>query len=178
MNLRTLSEDPATLAILEERAQALALVDADADAEVGEEMLTFRLGDNCYALPVRYVREVRNFDTVTPLPSVPEWILGLINVRGRLLTALDIRPLLETASVPPQPGSTIVIVGAGDIELGLIADLVIEVRRHLAEPQPTPSTAGGRGVAWVRGVDEALNLLIDLPVLLADPRLIINDEVE
>ena len=51
---------------------------------------------------------------------------------------------------------------------------MIEVRRSAGDLAPTPSTAAGRGVDWVRGVDQHLNLALDARALLADPRLNVN----
>jgi purine-binding chemotaxis protein CheW len=144
------------------------------DTERSEEIATFRLGDAGYGIPARYIREVQLLGNYTPLPFTPPFVVGLVNVRGRLLTMLDIRPLLEMPPAPPQPNAFLVVLSTSAIEVALLADLVIEVRpgdNHLA---PMPSTAAGRGVAWARGVDRHLNLILDPPTLLADPRLIVD----
>jgi purine-binding chemotaxis protein CheW len=178
MDLQELGMDPEVRRILTERAASLASAEDQEEFEAGEERLTFRLGDACYALPVDFVREVRELEAYTPLPSVPAWIVGLVNVRGRLLTAVDVRPLLENTPTPPQPDAFLVIVAVGDTELSLLADIVVEVRRDTADPLPTPASTSGRSMNWVRGVDQDLNLVLDMPALFADPRLQINDESE
>jgi purine-binding chemotaxis protein CheW len=176
VDIRNLRADPATCRILEERARALMVQESAVETDLGEELLTFCLGDGEYSVPAQYVREVQMLGDVTPLPFTPSFVVGLVNVRGRLLAALDIRPLLDMPEAPFQPQSFLLVLTANGLEVGLLADAVVEVRRGDNQLAPVLSTAAGRGVAWVRGVDRRLNLLLDPPALLADPRLIVNGE--
>lgn len=178
MDISSLMQDPATRQILEERAHALAFQKTLADADRGEELLTFRLGSGHYSIPVAYVREVQPLGDYTPLLSAPAFVVGLVNVRGRLLAALDIRPLLDMPPAAPDATAFLLIVSADGIEVGLLADSVIEICQAGSELAPTPSASAGQGIAWVRGVDRALNLLLDPLLLVRDPRLIVNDVIE
>ena len=174
MDLKYLRDDPAAWRILEERARALMAQEHTAETELGEEILTFRLGDGDYSVPAQYVREAQPLGEITPLPFTPAFLVGLVNVRGRLLATLDIRPLLDMPEAPPQPQAFLLVLTANGMEVGLLADAIVEVRRSDDQLAPVLSTASGRGVAWVRGVDRRLSLLLDPPGLLADPRLAIN----
>jgi purine-binding chemotaxis protein CheW len=174
VDIKILRDDPATWRILEERARALMVQEHAAETEVGEEILTFRLGEGDYSVPAQYVREVQLLGEVTPLPFTPPFLVGLVNVRGRLLVALDIRPLLDMPEAPPQPQAFLLVLTANGLEVGLLADVVVEVRRSDDQLAPVLSSAAGRGVAWVRGVDRHLSVLLDPPALLSDPRLLIN----
>lgn len=174
MDIRTLRDDPAAWRILEERARALMVQESEADTELGEEVLTFRLSDGEYSLPAQYVREVQALGDITPLPFTPAFFVGLVNLRGRLLAVLDIRPLLDIAQAPIQPQSFLLVLTVQGVEVGLLADEVVEVRHSDEQLAPVLSTAAGRGVAWVRGVDRRLSLLLDPRALLADPRVPIN----
>jgi len=174
VDIRTLRNDPVAWRILEERARVLMAQESADETELGEEILTFRLGEGDYSVPAQYVREVQPLGDVTPLPFTPAFLVGLVNVRGRLLAALDIRPLLDIPEAPPQAQAFLLVLTANGMDVGLLADAVIEVRRSDAQLAPMLSTATGRGVAWVHGVDRRLSLLLDPPALLADPRLTIN----
>lgn len=167
-------DDLATQRILEERAQALARPQTHADETPGEELVVFQLGDASYGLPARSVQEVYPLNGFTPLPGTPSFVVGLVNVRGRLLCALDIRPLLEQPSVVPQPNSLLLIVSTKTMEVALIADAVLDVRRTVGNPAPTLSSMAGHGTAWLHGIDHHSTLLIDPTLLLADQRLIVN----
>src|SRR5829696_6942259 len=109
--------------------RALAHQEADENALLGEETVIFRLGAGRYGVSARLVREVQPLAGYTPLPGTPRFVLGLINLRGRLLAALDIRPLLGSPASPPSSSAALLIVSASGIEIGLLADEVIEVSR-------------------------------------------------
>ncbi len=101
-------------------------------------------------------------------------MIGLVNVRGRLMAVLDIRPLLDIPQTPLPPRALLLILAVGGAEVGLLADAVVEVRQSADALMPAASTAADRGVAWVRGVDRRLNLVLDPLALLDDPRLIVG----
>ena len=175
MDLKHFRDDPAAWRILEERARGL-LTQETTETELGEEILTFHLGGGSFCIPAHFVREVQQLGDVTPLPGTPPFVVGLINLRGRLLATLDIRPLLDMVQGPPQADAFLLILAANGIEVGLLADGVVEVRRSDDDLTPVFSAVTGRGIAWVRGVDRHLNLWLDAPALLSDPRLIVNGE--
>lgn len=178
MNLREWQQDPLVRAVLEDRARQLAWREADTQEQQGEEVLTFRLGDGSYSVPVQNVREVYPLRGYTPLPVMPAFMVGLVNLRGRLLAVLDICPLLGLPRAAVRPDSFLLRIGIDDLEVGLLIDSVVEVRRSDAVATPALSTLTGQGLPWVRGVDQHLNLLLDPALLLADPRLRINSARE
>ena len=170
--MKHLRNDPVIWRILEARARELAVEQTTAAAELGEELLTFRLGDGGYSISARFVREVQPLTRWTPLPSTPPCVIGLVNVRGRLLVALDLRPLLDIAPAPAQPGACLLILGTSAIEVGILADIVVGVEQNNTSLTSAFSTMAGHRVAWIRGVDRDLNLQIDPEALFADPRLL------
>ena len=91
------------------------------------------------------------------------------------MVALDIRPLLGQSDMLAQTGAMLLIVQAHGIEVGLLADHVIEVRHAYRDLSPSFSAAEGQPVTWLRGIDQDLTVLLDLTLLLADPRLALND---
>jgi len=171
---KNFKEDAALWPILEERARALALQKLASDEDLSEEVLIFQLGEGKYSLPAHFVSEVQPLRVYTALPTTPLFIVGLVNVRGRILTAIDIRPLLDIPPTPPKEQGFLLIINAAGMEVGLLADLVTEVRRGEPNLAPALSTTSGRGMPWIRGIDRDLNLLLDPPLLLADPRMVIN----
>jgi len=170
--MKHLRDDPAIWRILEARARELALEQTTTAAELGEELLIFRLGDGGYSLPARLVREVQSLTRWTPLPSTPPCVIGLVNVRGRLVVALDLRPLLDIAPAPAQPGACLLIVGTSAMEVGIVADVVVGIQQDDTALAPAFSTMAGHRVAWIRGIDRDLNLQLDAEALVADPRLL------
>lgn len=176
MDMRQLQADSNIWQILQERAQALSAQQTETTIEQGEETLTFRLGHDGFRIPAQHIREVQPLRTWTPLPTTPPFVIGLVNVRGKILTALDLRPLLGVPQQPPSSDAFLIIIHGHGIEVGLLADSVVEVRRGTSELAPTLSAVAGHGLPWVLGIDAQRNLAIDPPLLLADPRVLVNDE--
>jgi purine-binding chemotaxis protein CheW len=177
-HLRDLRSDAARWQILEERAHELARQQQEATAELGEEIITFRLGKDGYSVPAQFIREVYPLINWTPLPTTPAFVVGLVNVRGKLLTAIDVRALLGMDQTPPREGAFLVILNVRNTEIGLLADSMDEVRRGDADLSPTLSAVAGHAVPWVRGLDAQHNLVLDPQLLLADPRVVVRDDVE
>jgi purine-binding chemotaxis protein CheW len=176
MSLDALRNNPEIWRELEERAQLLARQQLEFESAQGEEVISFRLGESGFCVPAQYVREVQPLDNWTPLPTTPSFVFGLVNVRGKILSALDLRPLLDMKQTAIPNEAFLLIVSAHNTEVGLLADGVDEVRRGDRELSPTLSAVAGHGVPWVLGLDQSLNLVIDPPQLFADPRVIVNDE--
>lgn len=160
--------------ILHDRARALAQVDAQADTTHGEETVVFRLGTATYGIAARFVREIHALHSYTALAATPPCIVGLVNVRGKLLTALDVRPLLDLPSEPPHVQAMLLLVSVQEVNVGILADAVLEVRHADRDLSPALSAGTGRTAPWVRGVDHQLNLILDPVGLLHDTRLIVN----
>jgi purine-binding chemotaxis protein CheW len=176
LHIKDLRDNPAAWRILEERARALIAPEESETRNLGEEIVIFRLGDAIYGVSAQYIREVQPLGIYTPLPFTPSFVVGLVNIRGRLFALLDIRPLLDLSPAPPQPSAFLLVLTANGTEVALLADSVSEVRHAEDVLAPLPSTTAGRGVAWVRGVDRRLTVMLDPPTLLADPRLVISGE--
>jgi len=166
--------------ILRARAQALARCPQPAPAaETLLELLEFHLAQERYAVETRYVREVCPFKELTPLPCTPPFVLGIVNVRGRILPVFDLKKFFDL----PETGITdlhrIILVRGNDLELGLLADVVVGVRSIPADSlQPSlPTLTGIRG-DYLKGVTAERLVVLDLARILADPKIIVHEEVE
>ena len=166
--------------ILRARAQALARPpERAAVAAASLELLEFRLANECYALETRYVREVYPLKNLTPLPCTPPFVLGIVNVRGRILPVLDLKKFFEL----PEEGLTdlhrIILVQGHDLELGLLADVIAGVRTIPVDSlQPSLPTLTGIRAEYLKGVTAERLVVLDLDRILADPKIIVQEEVE
>lgn len=166
--------------ILRARAQALARPAQHAAlAEDSLDVLEFRLAQERYALETRYVREVYPLKDLTPLPCTPPFVLGIVNVRGRITPVIDIKKFFDL----PDQGLTdlhrIILVGAGDLELGLLADVIVGVRSvPLESLQPSLPTLTDIGGEYLKGVTAERLVVLDLARILADPKIIVHEEVK
>src|ERR1019366_3735169 len=162
--------------ILHARARALARPPhraAAADASL--ELLEFRLAQESYALETRHVREVYPLRDLTPLPGTPPFVLGIVNVRGRITPVIDIKKFFDL----PDKGLTdlhrVILVRGNDLELGLLADVIVGVRSiPMDSVQPSLPTLTGIRADYLKGLTSERLVVLDLDRILADPKIIVH----
>jgi len=162
--------------ILRRRARELAKAP---DAEMGGarlmEILEFSLGPERYAFETSFVREVFPLTEITPLPGVPPYILGVVNVRGRILSVMDIRRLLDFANVGLTNLNKAIILHNGDMELAVLADEVAGVYAIDGdEGQRALATLSGRREEYLKGVTQDRVVVLDAEKLLASEDLLVR----
>lgn len=163
-------------AILEERARALARPVEAGEPEETVPLVVLAVGGERYGVEIRHVREVHSFSAPTPVPGTPPFWRGLVNARGGLYPALDLRRYLGLPE-PEGPGRMVLVAGAG-LVVGLMVDDVPEVREvPLSDIRPPLGAVPGPMQRVVRGVTPDLLSVIDLEALLADPQLAVDDEL-
>ncbi len=165
--------------LLQARARAYALqesLSAVAPSPVGKAMLICRLHNEHYALDLTWLSAVQPVRDLTPLPCVPSFVAGVLNVRGTVLTVLDLAQCLELGPTTITPNTVIVLTDcANDGEAGLVGLLVDEVIavRSLDLTQLAPTFSND---PTIRGIAEAEIVVLDLPALLTDNRVGVYDE--
>lgn len=142
------------------------------------EVLEFRLAQESYAVESRYIQEVYPLRDLTPVPCTPAFVLGIVNVRGRIVPVLDIKKFLDL----PEKGLTdlhrIILIRGEGCELGLLADVIVGVRSIPFESlQPSLPTLTGIRSDYLKGVTAERLVVLDLARILADPKITVNDEV-
>jgi purine-binding chemotaxis protein CheW len=109
-----------------------------------EEMLPiviFRLSREWYGVEITKIKEILRKARITLLPSSPEYIAGIINFRGNILSVTDLKAILGLPRDEPTGGTRIIAIESGGLETGLLVDEVvetIEVQRSKIEPVPPP----------------------------------------
>jgi purine-binding chemotaxis protein CheW len=167
-------------AILKERAKALAREPKENEAaEAQLEVVEFLLAYERYAIESSYVREVHPLKELTPLPGTPPFVLGIINVRGRILSVVDIKKFFDL----PEKGLTdlnkVIILQSDEMEFGVLADVILGVRTiPLGELQPSLPTLTGIREDYLRGVTGERVVILDAEKLLSDPKMIVHQDVE
>jgi purine-binding chemotaxis protein CheW len=175
--------DPAAEAqqILRERALALARPPSHGAVAAGNrlELLEFRLASERYAVESRYVQEVHPLRDLTPLPGTPAFVPGIVNVRGQILPVYDLKKFFDL----PEPGLTdlhrVLHVRGHDMELGLLADIIVSVRVIAADSlQASLPTLTGIRADYLKGITDDRVVVLDLDRILSDPKIVVHDEVE
>jgi purine-binding chemotaxis protein CheW len=159
--------------VLRERAHRLAQPPPEPDMSE-QEMLLFRLGDELYAVELGVLRSVQPSHGVTRVPGVPAHVAGVLNVRGQVISVLNLSAFLGLSG-PVQSGklAQLLLVDLPGRQVALLVDEVVEIR-------PLPRDALGSpppGSRYALGVAEGRILVLDLVRLLAEPGLEIAEEV-
>ena len=135
------------------------------------EYLAFKLGPDTYAVPIGEVREILKLPPVTEVPRAPNDILGVVSVRGLLVTVISLRARLRIQiPEPSRKGRILLVMGAQEEVIGLYVDEVLQVYRLAeSEIEVAASVLGGRLGDYIIGIgrpEGALLTLLDLrPVL-------------
>lgn len=131
---------------------------------------TFLLGQAAFGLDTAQIQEVVRLDNVTPVRHAPAYVVGIRNLRGRIVTVIDLRTRLELGRVNPGPESRILIVEAQGEPIGLLVDQVADtIEINTADIQPAPSNVNGVQGRHLGGVcrnGARLVALLDLTVVL------------
>ncbi len=165
--------------ILSRRARALARREEPArPAEGAVDVVAFLVAEERYGFELAHVREILPLQRITPLPCTPGFVLGIANVRGEILSVIDLKRFFEL----PERGLTnlnkLIVLEAGDMALGVLADDVLQERSFApAEIQEGLPTLTGIRREYLKGVTRDRLVILDAARILADPRIIVNEEV-
>jgi purine-binding chemotaxis protein CheW len=169
----------AAQATLRARAIALARPDETPAAQHPIELLEFHLARDRYALETQHVAEVLPLAGLTPVPCTPAFVGGVVNVRGRIITVIDLQKFFGLPVRGLNDLHHVVLVQAGEFQLGLLADTIVGVRAYpreaLQPPLPAPT---GVPHDYLMGMTADRLLVLDLQRLVADPRLVVNEGVK
>jgi len=138
--------------ILQRRAESLA---AEQEEQVVEDLLSillFTVSDEWYAVTIDAVREIYNEYVVTPIPCVPTFILGVINIRGEIISVTDIRQLLRLPASEGEIQAPVIVVENGLCATALLMDRIgdiVDIPRESVEPPV--STLDKSQTAFVAG---------------------------
>ncbi len=164
--------------ILKERSRVLAREPEEKEAGETVEFLEFSLAHERYGLETLFIREVYPLKEYTPLPCTPPFVFGLINVRGQILSIIDIRKFFELPEKGLSDLNQVIILHNGRMEFGILADEIIGVRLHSSDQlAPTLPTLTDIREKYLKGITEDRIIILDATKLLADPNMIVHEEV-
>lgn len=117
------------------------------------ELISFDIAGQAFCIDIRGVREIRGWTPATPMPQTPDYVKGLINLRGAVMPVLDLRSRLGLGVTEPSSRHVIVVVQQGRQIAGLLVDGVEETFRvSLDQLQPPPSLGPDVGQPFVDAV--------------------------
>lgn len=174
-----LAVSPEEAATLRSRARALAGAATSRERDgAALTVLEFTLAMRRYAIESRYVREVHPLMQVTRIPCTPRFVMGLVNLRGQVLSVVDLRRYFDLEQVGLVDRNRVVVLRDGAMEFGLLADSIEGVARvPLSTLGPPPATLKAEQAAHIRGVTAAGGVVLDGHRLLHGGALIVREEV-
>jgi purine-binding chemotaxis protein CheW len=145
--------------------------DAASGAVTSIQFISFAIGDDQYGVDIMAVREIKGWSDITHLPKQPEYVRGVLNLRGAIVPIVDLRCRFGQGLTETTPLHIVIIVQIGGRQVGLIGDRVLDiVSVDAAQIQPVPRTTQGATTDFLSGLvtnDNTMIALIDLPNLLA-----------
>lgn len=134
------------------------------------EFLTFSLGNEEYGIEIRNITEITGIQNITDLPDVPNYVKGVINLRGKTLPVIDIRLRFRIEEKEYNERTCIIVVNIKEMAVGLIVDSVTEVLDIPAKDiEPPPKINQGDSSRYIQGlgkVGDEVKIILDVQKLL------------
>jgi purine-binding chemotaxis protein CheW len=184
--------------IWKRRASHLAQVVVPEEEGEQIQLLILRMGNDLFGIDARCVFDIRLAGSITPVPRTPDWVAGVVTVRGEIFSVIDLRRFFKLPAAPEPGGkknslevseeSYLVGVETPELELALLVDEVLAVESLAASRiKSQPEILGEMRAEYVRGITSyggsegkpagRLLIVLNLPALLADPALVIEEKV-
>ena len=140
-----------------------------------DQYLTFMLADEEYGVDILRVQEIKGWDGVTPMPNMPDYILGVINLRGTVVPIVDLRKLFQQESIPFDKTTVVIVVRVsngedGERTMGIVVDAVSEVHNIAkADLKPAPDFGGTCSTESIKGLateNDKMLIMLDIDHLM------------
>jgi purine-binding chemotaxis protein CheW len=136
-------------------------------ADTSERYLDFLLGEEHYAIPLLQVKEVIEMTDPTPVPESPSYFKGVIDLRGRLISVIDLRNKLKMPAVEKGPKTAIIILDLDSSHgLGVVVDRVNSVLAFHSEDISLSPESPDRYITGVARREKRLTLILDIKALI------------
>lgn len=147
---------------------------------MGQEYLTFTLGEEEYGIDILKVQEIRSFDKVTHIVNAPEFIKGVINLRGVIVPIIDLRLKFNLGDAGFTPFTAVVILNVAGRVVGVVVDSVSDVvRMQVDQVKPPPQFSAMLDVQFIEGlasIDERMVIIMDIESLMAGQDMALMDQ--
>lgn len=142
------------------------------------QLITFKLATETYGIESAYIREVYPLKEFTPLPGVPAYILGVINVRGQIIPVIDLKKFFNLPALGITELNKVIILQDEQMEFGILADIVHGTQGvETDEIRKAPHTLKGIGHEYLMGVTKERLIVLNAAKLLSDKNIVVNDTI-
>jgi purine-binding chemotaxis protein CheW len=136
-----------------------------------DKYLTFILGTECYGIEIKFVTEIIGIQPTTEVPELPEYIKGIINIRGKIIPVMDVRLRFKKTFRDYDDRTCVIVIDVADVAIGLIVDSVSEVitiPEGGIVPPPDLNRDGNKYIKGIGNVDGEVKLILDCDKLLKE----------
>lgn len=159
--------------------------DNNLDIDTSNQCLTFKLADEEYGVDILKVQEIRSWEPATRIPNTPDFIVGVINLRGAVVPIIDLRARFNLDFLERGAATVIVVVRVEhkgeERTMGLVVDAVSEVYNIPAEMlRETPNLGGSIDTQFVKGlatIDDKMIIMLDIDLMVSPEHLNIQEQV-
>lgn len=152
------------------------LYDGEDEDTQKDKYLTFRISNEDYGIEIRHVTEIVGIQKVTEVPDMPDFVKGVINLRGNVIPVVDVRTRFQMDPRPYDDRTCVVVVNIQETAVGLVVDTVNEVANIIPENiSPPPKVRKGAGSRYIQAMGKVGT---EVKILLDVQRLLYDDELE
>jgi purine-binding chemotaxis protein CheW len=166
--------------VLKARAKALA-VEKKFETTQKEriDIVMFKLASETYGIENSYIREVYPLIDYTILPGTPPFVLGIVNVRGQIISIIDLKKLFNLPEKGLGELNKVIIIHNERMEFGILADIIQGSYSVSVYPiQTTLPNISGNGSEYLKGITNDHLIILDAKKILEDKNIIINQEID
>lgn len=163
-------------AILKKKAEKLAEKISEPESISGLEVIEFTLSGETYAIETLFLKEVFHIKEITPVPLTPSFVKGIINLRGNIISVIDVKVFFEMTSGPISNYDRAIILQYGDMIFGIMADEIIGIRQvSLENSSSSLSDLNAIRQKYLKAVTSSRVVILDGYKLLNDKSIIVKD---
>lgn len=149
--------------------------DASHNLTIGGEFLTFRLGAEEYGIDILKVQEIRSYEHPTRIANVPEFVKGVVNLRGVIVPIVDLRLKLGCPSAEYNSFTVVIVLNVRGRVVGAVVDSVsdvLELNQEAIKPAPAMnSTVDTEYITGIGSINDRMLILMDIENLMASPEM-------
>ena len=149
-----------------------------------EQYMTFKCSDEIYGISIKYVNEIIGLSQITKVPETQDYLIGLINLRGKIIPVIDVRIRFGKEPLEYNDRTCVIVIDVKSTVIGLIVDAIDEVAAFAENeitPPPSVSDLAIQAKKYVFGIGRVngeVKLLLDPDKLINDPEPEKDDEAE
>lgn len=165
--------------VLKLRTERLAKPIKEVELDNTLSVVEFLLAKEKYAIESIYIQEIQPLLDLTPLPTTPKFILGITNLRGQILSVMNLKIFFDLLDADIKNSPKLIIVSVGEMTLAFLADDVIgQSRISLLDLQTSLPTLTEKQSKYLIGITKDELIVLDIVKLLTDKQITVNEEVE